>query len=450
MTVTRALGRRLRARPRSTVTVGAIFLVVLVAVGVLLYVKPQFMTWFQSGRTITAEFSQNYHLTADKTPVKVAGLDVGVVTGIEDTDHDTVLVSMKVDESALDTLGPVPSALVTPMTILGGRYGVELKRGGGQGGFAGSFIPRERTATPVELDRILEALPAPTRESLQHTVTDLDQTLGNGGRDALRDLVSDAPSTLGPGGDVLGAAQGTRPGVDLPQIVTNLETVARTLSVPQGQLTAIIADLHDTTAVLAAQSRPLAQSIDALPATLRATRAGVTDLGGTLDKLTATAPTFRPAAQQLDPLLRQLTPVLASARPLVADLRPLLQDARPTVDELVPLSQRGTQVLNDLAGPVLQRVNGPITSTVLQPWQGSGPYKDSGAGPNGPVAQRNHKFYEELGYLVANLDRGSMTQDAQGSMLGFQVGVSPATLAGVPLTLDNLISAMTKVPGGSR
>ncbi|SNR94667.1 phospholipid/cholesterol/gamma-HCH transport system substrate-binding protein [Haloechinothrix alba] len=435
----------LRSRWRTPLGIGIVFLALAVIVLLAAVFKGSLVTLLRSGETITAEFSRNYQLHPADTAVKVAGLEEGVVTGVEETDQGTVKVSMKVDESALDALGPKPSAIVTPNTLLGGAYSVELRRGGGTGRFEGDFIPRARTQTPTELDRILESLPQPTRESARSVVKQLDETLASGGTDALRDLVADAPQTLRPAGDVLKAAQGRRPGVDLPRIVSNFHTAADVLSRHQGQLGDIVTSLRDTTAVLAERSQPLAAGIASLPATLRDTRTGLIDLRGALDKLNATADSFRPTARELEPLLGQLDPVLRQARPLLRDLRPLLRDARPLVEQLVPVTQRGTAVLNDVRGPVLQRVNGPIASTVMNTWHGTGPYKNSGRG-----MQADHKFYEELGYLAANVARASMVQDAQGSLISFQAGANTESLPGIPLTMPNLVEQMKKYAGGSR
>lgn len=437
-----ALARR---RPRSLFATGVLVLVVAVIVMTVLAFKAPIVTFLRSGETITAEFDRNYQLKAHDTNVKIAGLVVGVVSDVDYTDQGTAMVSMKVDESALEALGPKPSATVAPLTVLGGRYAIALKHGGGPGSFDGGLIPRERTQLPVELDRILESLPRPTRQSLQNVVSKLDGTLASGGKDALRDLVADAPKTLRPSGDVLEAAQGTRPRVDLPQIVSNFHATAAVLSKNDGQLGDIVTSLRDTTAVLAEQSRPLAAGIESLPGTLRATRTGVTDLQATLRKLTATAGKFRPAAKQLDPLLRTLDPVLRDAQPLLRDLRLLMHDARPLVKELVPTVRRGTEVLGHVRGPVLDRVNGPITHTVMNTWRGTGPYEGSGDG-----MQADHKFYEELGYMLANIDRGSMTQDAQGAGLGFQSGAGTRSVVGTPFTLPNLVEAMKKVAGGNQ
>lgn len=437
--------RALRRRPRSAFGAGAAFLIVVTVAAFLLAFKAPLLTFLRSGETITAEFDSSYRLRPDESKVKLSGLKVGVVRDVEYTDHGTARVSMKIDDSAMEALGSEPSAVIAPLTILGGVYSVELRPGGGTGRFDGDFIPHERTRVPVELDRILEALPQDTRTSLRNAVGQFGDTARGGGRDALRDVVAQAPDTLRPAGAVFEAAQGTRPGVDLKEIVRNFHTMSDVLSRDSGRLGGIVSSLEDTTGVLAEQAEPLAAGFESLPATLRASRTGLTDLDAALAKLTRTAESFEPSAESLEPLLRELNPVLTRTRPLLADLRPLMEDARPLVNQLVPVAQRGTEMLDHLRGPVLDRVNGPVVDTVMNTWRGSGPYEGNGGG-----VQADHKFYEELGYLVANMDRASMTQDRQGSMLGFQVSVGPKSVAGVPFTLPNLVEQMRKYAGGSR
>lgn len=420
-----------RSRPRSMFAIGVGFVLVVAIVTTLLYFKSSITTVLRSGDTVKVEFTSNPKLTPNESKVTFAGLESGVVSGINYVPHG-VVVSLKVDDSVRDMLGSAPSVVVVPTTVLGGSYSVELKPGGTPGPYNGGVIPPTSAALPVELDKILEALPRPTRDSLRHVVGQSDATLADGGKDALRDLVANAPGTMRPGGDVLRAVQGTRPDVDLPQLVTNLNAAAGAMDRREGQLSDIVTSLRKTTDSLATQSRPLAAGIETLPATLRATRTGMSSLRGTLSKLRSTADSFRPAAQEIDPLLQRLDPVLVKARPLLDDLRPLLDEAYPTVQQLVPTVQRGTQTLEPLKGPVLDRVNGPIARTVMNTWRGSGPYKDSGGG-----MQADHTFYQELGYMVSNLDRASMTQDAQGTGLGFQVGVNTGSVA-TPLTLPTL------------
>ena len=442
----RALLSRAAGSPGTTFRYGVVFLAITAVVLALLAFKPMLQTMLRPGSTVEAEFATNYHgkLYADETEVKYAGIVVGVVSDVEQTERGTALVSMKVDDDVVSKLGSRPSARVAPKTVLGGEYAVELSPGGGSGSFTDEIIPVERTRTPVELDRLLESLPAPTRQSLQDVVRDSERTFANGGSDALRELVANVPRTLDPAADVLDAARGTRPARDLPQLVTNLKSTAQALRGRSGQLSEIVESLDTTTTALADSGRPLADTVSALPAALRTTRSGMADLRGTLDRLRTTSADLGPAVRELDPLLRTLNPVLRETRPLLADLNPLLDDARPVFDDLVPVAERGTQILEDVNGPVVDRVRGPILDTVMHTWHGTGPYANSGGG-----MQADHKLYEELAYMVVNLDRASMTQDAQGSLLGFQAGLGSNSVAGVPFTLPNLVEQMRKYAGGT-
>lgn len=434
-----------RLRPRSDVGFGIAFLVATALIATALAFKAPIKTALRSGETITAEFPSSYRLHANESVVKYDGLDVGVVSSVNYTDHGTAMISMKVDNSALGVLGSTPSATIAPLTILGGVYSVELRKGGTTGRFAGTFIPESQTSTPAELDRILEALPSNTRANTQDLVGRLDQNLGPRTRDALGRVAKDAPSVMVPAGTVFNAAQGTRPGTDLTAIVASLNNIGTVLTQQSGQLAGTLNGLDQATADLAAERTPLAQMFATLPETLATTRVGLTKLQTTLSLLTTTAPAFDPAAKALSPFLQATNPVLAQAVPFMRDLRPFMADARPTLRDLVPAVKSGTDVLAQLRGPVLDRLNGPITNTIMNTWRGTGPYAGNGAGP-----QADHKFYQELAYMVTNLDRASETQDAQGSMLGFQVAVGGDSLGGVPFTWSNLVAQMLNVVGGKK
>lgn len=431
--------------PRTTFGIGMTFLAITAVIAITLAYKAPILTKLRSGDTITAEFSSSYRLRPNESKVKVSGLHVGVVRNVEYTDRGTAIVSMKVDEDALATLGSKPSAVIAPLTILGGVYSVELRPGGGSGPFTGKSIPVDRTNVPVELDRILETLPGDTRTQARRLVKSLDSTLKTGGSDALKQVAEHAPRTMVPATETFTGLQGTRPGTDLSQVVSNFDQTATVLNRDPQQLRRIIRSLAATSRALADGSGPLAEGLDVLPSTLRESQTGLTELKGTLGRLEGTARKLRPAAEELGPLLAKTQPVLRQANPLMADLQPLMKDAQPLMRQLVPVAQQGTAILDDINGPVLDRVNGPFTDTVMNTWRGTGPYEGNGAGP-----QADHKFYEELAYLGVNMDRSSMTQDAQGSMLGFQVGAGLDSVAGLPFNLQNLLDLALKNAGGSR
>gem|GEM_PF-1153843 len=414
-------------------------LVFLVVVGLLmtgLAFKSQIKNHFRSGETVEAEFSENYGLVPHISKVKVAGLQVGVVTGVEETDRGTVVVSMKVDDEALDALGDNPSARIAPLTILGGQYGVELRRGGA-GEYDGDTIPVANTSTPVELDRVLEALPQDARTATQSLVRRTKTALRKGGADGLRDVVGIAPEVVPPAGTFLKALQGRRPGHDLASIVTDLQNLAYVLDERRTHVDGTLRDLDVVSATLAGRDDEVAATIDNLSGNLKVTEEGLRALNVTLDRLDVVATDLRPTVDELDPLLDELQPTLREALPTVKKLPSVLRNARVIVRELVPTADVATRDINYLRGPVLDRVNGPIVDYLANTWHGrkGGPYERSGGG-----IQADNKMYEELAYMIVNLDRASMTQDPQGTLLNFQAGVGTSTLQ--PLALDEALALL--------
>lgn len=408
---------------------GVAFLVVSLAAGAALFQKNQIITTLSPGETVKAAFDRDYRLRPYVTKVKVAGVPVGVVTGVEQTEDGLAEVAMKVERGTREKLGTAPSAWIRPTTLLGGNYYVELARGGDPEPFAAETIPVGRTKIPVELDRVLEALPPRAREGVQTSVRRLDETLGERGRRATADLLESAPDTLDPAGDVLAALRGTRPGRDLTDTVSGLHATAYVLSRREGQLDSTVRSLARTVAVLDRESGSLDATLADLPDTLSTSRAGLLDLQATLDRVPAVAREARPAVQELDTLLAEAGPVIRNARPLVADVRALARDASPTVRALVPTVEGGTDVLDDVAGPVLRRVSGPIKSMVLSPYRGTGPYAGNGD---------DHPFYKELGYMSSNLGNASKMTDRNGASIAFNVGVATGSVEGTPISFEQL------------
>jgi phospholipid/cholesterol/gamma-HCH transport system substrate-binding protein len=418
---------------------GLVGFVLLAIFMVALFQKSAILTALRPGVVVVAEFSRQYKLEANHSAVKLAGTPVGVVSAIEPTNHGTVAVSLKIDTSALFKIGTEPVAEIRPTTVLGGVYYVALTAGGGTGEFTDRTIPVQRTRVSVELDTLLRAVPPRDQVSLQKTTGHLDDALRAGTGNALRDLARDAPDALAPTGVVLDAARGTRPDTDLAGLVTDLNRLAEVVTRRDGQLGSIVDSVATASDALAAQSRPLADTVATLPKTLELTRTGAQDLSGTLDRLTTTAESIRPAIQELDPLLEKIDPTLAEARPVVSDLGPLLAQAQPMVEELVPTARTGTHILDDVRGPVLDRINGPISNTIMSEWHG--------AGPKYPQGGNGNKFYEELGYMATHWNNAAKFYDQNGRDVRIQLGAGTSTPANTPGGLDALLVQLSELGG---
>lgn len=401
--------------------IGIIVLGAVLLFGLAVFKQHQILTTLSPGNTVQAEFGRGYKLQPYHSKVKIADVDVGTVTSSDTTDHNTAMVSMKLDSGIIDKLGDAPSAAITATTLLGGTYYVELIPGG-RGRFDNSKpIPVNRTVTPVELGDVLTAFTPDALKAVPGTIGRFDQTLSQGGSDSIRDLLAAAPATLRPASDVLAALRGNRPDTDLTAVETGLQDTAAGLLQNQGQFGLMLQDFQRGTDALAGGSQSLADSISTDPDTFRATRAGLTDLDSTLHRLTTTSDSLRPTARQLSSLLRETDPVLERARPVVSDLREVLREARPLVDRLNPALRHGTRVFDNLRGPTLDRLSGPIADAVNNPWHGTGVYKNGGSPNTG---------YEEVAYLAVNGALAWQTHDGNETLARLAASVGGQTVGG--------------------
>ena len=410
----------------------------------LLFDKSAILTALSPGETLTVQLARDYKVEPYASVVKIAGTKVGVVQSVEsgtaEPSDAPVRMQLKLHNGTRALLGTDPSAEIRPTTVLGGTYYVQLYPGGNKGEAGSDTIPVQRTKLPVELDRLLSAIPPDAQEGLRGVTERLDSTFKAGVGGPLNQLLADAPDTLRPTGAVADALRGVNKDTDLATMVTNLNTAARVLSAKPGQLRAVVDSLARTSAVLGANAGPIDQTFATLPATLEATRNGADDLSGTLDELTDTAHDARRTVKALDPLLRKLEPTLVDLRPVLADLHPLLKDAKPLVGELVPTVSAATDVLSDLDGPVLKRVNGPILNTINSEWHGLAPKYPQGGGDG-------NTFYQELGYMFAHIDAGVQYQSATSHLLGFQPGAGSTSVEGTGATGQQLQDFLSEMYG---
>lgn len=418
----------LPAALRTPAGAGLAFFVAALVVGVLLFAKTQIITTLTPGTTFDVHFAAQHGLRAHVSKVKIAGVPVGVVTDVDEQSDQSAKVTVKVDDEAAEQLGAEPSAKLRPTTLLGGNYYIDLVPGGEERAFAGE-IPVERTQLPVELNEVSHALQPDALAGLSSSVTQLDKTLGKQGRTAIDELLAVAPGTLEPAGEVLSSLRGTQPRKDLPRVVRGLENASAVLSKQQGQLDAIVTDLRGTVDVVDARSADIARALRDMPAALAKAQDGVRRLDTTLAKVRSAAGPLRDLAEPLDDALERVDPVLVKARPFVGDLEALLADARPVVRQLVPVSENATTLLGDLDGPVMKRVNGPIKQRILTPFKGTGKYENGGS---------DKPLYQELAYMVTNVDRASKLTDANGAAIAFQVGAGPGSLGGLPISIEQL------------
>jgi phospholipid/cholesterol/gamma-HCH transport system substrate-binding protein len=404
--VTRFFGRRSKAQ------LGVMFLVAIAVCSLALFNKNRLLVNLKPGEQLSAEFTSNYKLREYVSRVKIAGIKVGTVTAVSETDDRKIRIDMRLDKGTRKKLGEAPSARIRPATILGGTglsaY-VDLKPGGGRGDFAGT-IPASRTSIPVELDRVLEVFDDKARDGLSASLGLFDQALADGGGAGLGGTLEKAPGALGPAVDVVAGLGGQQPG-DLAALVDRLGGLAATLTADQGEIEAVFAGAAEVSRTLGRRAADFEALLADLPTNLTQARAGLDALAGTLRQLETTAPGVRPSVTQLRELFETAGPVLAAARPLLADLQPLLTDLDPLFGNLTPTAASTRKVLDDLDGPVIDRIQDPILTALNSGYDG-----------------KNTKLHQEFAYFLAGLDGVFKYTDQNGAALIFQSGTNEHTV----------------------
>ena len=272
-----------------------------------------------------------------RTPVRIAGVDVGHVESIKRGPGRLATVTMDLQERAL----PIHSDAtlkVRPRIFLEGNFFIDLQPGTPSAPAVGSghLIPVSQTAIPVQLDQILDVLHRGTRENLVSLVHELAASLDHGGADAFRQSLHYWAPAFRNGAIAAQAARGEH-AHDLSGSIAALERLAGTLARHRGSLESLISSLDVTLEALASRTGALAASLPELDGLLREARPAFAQLNA----LFPIARTFVAAAR---PGIRAAPATLEVANPLLAQLQGLLSPS-----ELPELIEVGTPAIRTLA-----------------------------------------------------------------------------------------------------
>jgi len=155
---------------------------------------------FRDHYTVRAVFKTANNLRVN-SPVRVAGIDVGKVTGIERIERggQSAVVEMRISDQGLP-LHDDAELKIRPRIFLEGNFFVDVRPGSPSAPTVGDgdTIPINQTSAPVQLDQVLTALQDDTREDLKVLLAELSEGLdGEGGRGFNRSIEfwAPAPST---------------------------------------------------------------------------------------------------------------------------------------------------------------------------------------------------------------------------------------------------------------
>ena len=343
------------------------------------------------GYVVRAEFADAAGLR-DHSQVKVGGVTVGSVASMAITPRDTALVTMRLRDTRA---GADARAYIRPVNLLGEKY-VDLQPGDTRRPLAsGSLIPHSRTATPVELDQLLDTLDASTRARLQILIDESGEALAGRGADFGATLAA-LPPALDQARAMVGAfAHDNRA---LGRMVVQSDRVVGAMAGRRRTLGALVATTADALGAVAGRDRQLA-------GTLRQAAPTFGQLHTTLARLHQTAKALAPAAAGMRASAPGLAATLRALPGFAAATRPTLRTARAVAPTLTRLGVQATPVVARLR-PVARRL-------------------DAFAGAFGPVsATFDHGVGDLLGYLEG-WARAIQVGDGASHMFRNQLVLSP-------------------------
>lgn len=319
-------------------------------------------------------------------PVRIAGVNVGKITGIEGKEGtEASIVSMTIDRQGLP-IHKDAELKIRPRIFLEGNYFVELRPGTPSQPEMGSgdTVPVTQTATPVQLDQILTSLQQSTRADLQELLDGFGKGLtrqptaaddatqdaavrGETPAESLNDSLKDAPGAAKGAAVVNTALVGD--GDDVAQTIAALDRVSRSLD-DTATLQSFVSNFNTTLGALADESDALTEAVAELPDTLKTTNAALTSLNAAFPPLRAFSREIVPGVNETQATIDASLPWVRQATALLspAELQGLAKTLKPATRDLARAADGTLGVLaeQDLLAQCVTKVLLPTGDVVIE------------------------------------------------------------------------------------
>jgi phospholipid/cholesterol/gamma-HCH transport system substrate-binding protein len=386
---------------------------------------------FKHGFRLKAEFATAVNIHS-KSPVRIAGVDVGKVTGIQ-RQGNTGLVSMEIESTGLPIHADA-TAKIRPRIFLEGNWFVDLQPGSPSAKTlsSGATLPITQTSDPVQLDQVLDALNTDTRANLQNFLIGYGDGLtrkpnaadnaeqdpivrGLNAAEALNRATVRGPASLRATAVLNQAITGTEPH-DLSKLVASIGKVSSALNVNEQQLGELIGNFDTFFHSFAAQAPSLSATVAELPSSLLNIDRG-------LASLDAAFPPTRTFALDILPGVRATPAAVAASLPWIeqvqasfapSELGGVAQGLVAATPSLARLTSEQTPFYRqqELFSKCLTKVFYPAGNTKIQ----------DGSSTSGV------EVYKEFWYGLAGLAGIGQSFDGNGTMTHFLLGSGGPTL----------------------
>ena len=444
-------------RSKNPVRAGVV-LILLIAIG--LYFGFSKHVPFKHGFRLNAEFASALNIQA-KSPVRVAGVDVGHVTSIERS-HNTGLVKMEIEPRGL----PIHSdafVKIRPRLFLEGNWFVELQPGSPSAATvsSGYTIPVAQTANPVQLDQVLDALNTDTRQNLQSFLINYGEALtrkpeapenaeqepevrGLNAAQALNKTYEYAPKSLRGGAIDTQAVTGTELH-DLSKLVASIGKVTSALNVHEQDLSELFPNFNTFFAALASRSASLTALVAELPSSLLSIDRGLAGLDASFPPTREFAHDILPGVNNTNETVAATLPWIEQVKASLApdELGGVAKGLETAVPSLARLQAEQTPLYKqtELFNKCMTKVIFPAGNAKLQDGSSTTGVED----------------YKEFWYSLVGLNSIGQNFDGNGPLVRFMVGNSGQTLRSQPTGIlgssikgTRLLARSPETPLGTR
>jgi ABC-type transporter Mla subunit MlaD len=347
---------------------------------------------------------------------------------------------------------------IRPRIFLEGNYFVDIRPGTPSSPTLGDGdrIPITQTATPVQLDQILDALDENTRQGLKDVLNGYGTALtykpsaaddrtqdpsvrGQTAAQALNDSLKNGPDALKGAAVVNSALLGTQPG-DLRKLVSSFGKVAGALDRNEAQLQDLITNFNTTMAALASQEGNLRASIRELGPTVESADRAFASLNAAFPPTRAFAREILPGVRETPATINASFPWIDQTRRLLSagELRGLAQQLSPATRDLSTVTDQTIALL-----PQVDLLNRCVTDIILPT---GNVHIDDGALSTGV------ENYKELEYGLTGLAGEGQGFDGNGMYVRVQPGGGDQTVSSGKTggTGANLLANVVQPPLGTR
>jgi phospholipid/cholesterol/gamma-HCH transport system substrate-binding protein len=308
---------------------------------------------------------QDSNLVQQRTPVRIAGVDVGEVVTVERyRDTEMALVTMEIDDNGRP-IHEDATIKIRPRMFIEGNFYLDLEPGRPHAGEIpeGGLIPATQTSRPVQLDQVLTALQSDTRVALQETLRgfgaaldsepsaedDADQdpeVAGLTGAQALNRSLEHSTAALRDSAIVNDALRGRAPR-DLTRMIRGIARTSEGLGRDEQALQGFVTDFNTAMAAMASKAPELSESVRLLGPTAASLRRG---FASTRRALPATREWVRgllPGMQEIPATAAAASPWLTQATALFgpSEFGGLLEDLGPATRDLAALGHASRDFL---------------------------------------------------------------------------------------------------------